>query len=265
MIVHRDLSYATSSDRQQLDLYVPEGAGPHPLILWVHGGGWLTGSHALAPDAPQLRAVARSFALASVGYRLSREAVFPAQLHDVHAALQWLRASAERYGLDRDRMGAWGASAGGHLVALLATSTDEPPRAVVDWYGPTDFLAMDVQTAELGCPEFGSGGHDDASSPESRLMGFPIQQQRERVRDADPARHAHVNVPPMLIQHGARDCTVPWLQSRHLADSLRAAGARIVVLETLDGGHGGRAFDAPDNVDRVLDFFAAHMPATTDR
>jgi len=259
MRITRDLAYGHDSPRQRLDLYLPD-ARPRALVLWVHGGGWFMGDRALAPGAPQLRTLSRGFALASVGYRLSGEAVFPAPVDDVRAAVRWLRAHADGYDLEVVRIGAWGASAGGHLVAMLGTTgrDEEAVDAVVDWYGPTDFLAMDAQTASIGCREFGGSGHDGPTSPESKLMGFPIRQRADEVRRADPANHVHADVPPFLIQHGTRDCTVPWLQSRHLADAIaRAAGADRVTLELLDGVHGGSAFDNDANVDRVLDFLEA--------
>ncbi|HSJ08827.1 MAG TPA: prolyl oligopeptidase family serine peptidase, partial [Longimicrobiales bacterium] len=122
------------------------------------------------------------------------------------------------------------------------------------------FLAMDRQTEEAGCPVFGSGGHDAADSPESRLMGFPIQEHPDRVRAADPAGYVHADVPPFLVQHGTRDCVVPCAQGQWLADRIAAvAGPGRVIFETLDGGHGGRAFDDVANVDRVLDFLLRHI------
>lgn len=259
--------YAAASPAQMLDLYLPGGTGPFPLVLWIHGGGWRSGSRALGTDAPQRRVLAAGYALASVGYRLSGEATFPAQIHDAKAAVRWLRTNAAAHRLG-GWIAAWGASAGGHLAALLGTSAgvadlegahlgyageSSAVDAVVDWYGPTDFLRMDAQTAEQGCPEFGRGGHDAADSPESRLMGFPVQQRPGRVRAADPITYVSGDEPPFLIQHGDRDCTVPHAQGRLLHEALRRAGADS-TFELLPAGHGGAAFRSERNVQRILQF-----------
>src|SRR5204862_2061067 len=122
---HRDLVYVEGGhERHKLDLYLPEkAAGPLPLLIWVHGGGWQNGSK---DGCPPLRGgyLERGYAVASIGYRLSQHAVFPAQIEDCKAAIRWLRAHAQEYGLDKARFGVWGSSAGGHLVALIGTSGD---------------------------------------------------------------------------------------------------------------------------------------------
>ena len=153
---HRDLAYvADGHERHKLDLFVPEKAdGPLPLIIWVHGGGWQNGSK---DGCPPLRGgyAGRGYAVASINYRLSQHAPFPAQIEDCKAATRWLRAHAREYNLDPNRFGVWGSSAGGHLVALLGTSGDVKAfevganldqssrvQAVCDYYGPTDFIAF---------------------------------------------------------------------------------------------------------------------------
>lgn len=271
-----DLAYATASPSQRLDLYLPAaGEGPFPVVVWVHGGAWQMGSKALGPDAVQRRVLDRGYALASIEYRLSHEAVFPAQIHDVKAAVRFLRANQERLGLDATRIAGWGDSAGGHLVALLGTSAGEATlegdelgnagvtsriQAVVDWYGPTDFLRMDEQAEAIGC-----GGaamrHSTPGSPESRLIGGLITDRPDRVRAADPATYVDGDEPPFLIQHGTADCTVPYPQGELLRDALRgAAGPDRVELDLLEGaGHGGPAFTADRNATRVLDFLDRHL------
>src|SRR5947209_12678438 len=118
--VEKDLSYGPNGERNTLDLYLPPSERPLPLIIWVHGGGWQNGSK--AGGGPALRMAGRGYAVASINYRLSGMATFPAQIEDVKAAVRFLRANARKYNLDPDRFGAWGGSAGGHLVALLGTS-----------------------------------------------------------------------------------------------------------------------------------------------
>jgi acetyl esterase/lipase len=159
--VIRDIPYVPGGhERQKLDLYLPEvrtaDAKALPVIVWVHGGAWLGGSREGCPAVPYVR---RGYAVASVGYRLSQHAPFPAQVEDCRSAVRWLRAHAKEHGLDPDRFGAWGASAGGHLVALLGTAgdvtawdvgehRDASPRVqcVVDWFGPSDFLTIGRQS-----------------------------------------------------------------------------------------------------------------------
>ena len=173
-------------ERQKLDLYLPEKAdGPLPVIVWVHGGGWLAGSK--DGGGPALPFVGKGYAVAAINYRLSQHAKFPAQIEDCKAAIRWLRANAKTYNLDPDHIGVWGASAGGHLVALLGTSgdvkelegkegnTDQSSRvqAVVDWFGPTDLTKM-------------GGSHDQPNSPEARLFGGPVQENKEKAATSQP-------------------------------------------------------------------------------
>lgn len=269
----RDVAYAAASPSQRLDLYLPAGEGPFPLVVWVHGGAWRMGSKQLGPDAVQRRVLDRGFALASVEYRLSDEAVFPAQIHDVKAAIRFLRANRERFRLDADRIAGWGDSAGGHLVALLGTSAGVAAlegslgnagassriQAVVDWYGPTDFLSMDEQAERIGCGERATP-HTAPGSPESLLVGGLIAERPERVRAADPTTYVDGEEPPFLIQHGTADCVVPYPQSVLLRDALHAAAVGDVELDLLEGaGHGGPAFAARRNMVRVLDFLDRHL------
>jgi acetyl esterase/lipase len=186
-----DLEYARPGGKPLLlDLYLPEkAAGKLPLIVWVHGGAWRAGSRKGTP-APAL--VPRGYAVASIEYRLSQEAVFPAQIQDCKAAIRWLRAHAKEHGLDPDRFGAWGPSAGGHLVALLGTAGDAKElegsdgpagqssrvQAVCDWFGPTDFLQIGKFPSQLN--------HNAPDSPEARLLGGPVLENPEKCRKANP-------------------------------------------------------------------------------
>jgi len=270
-----DVAYATRSAAQRLDLYLPAaGAGPFPVVVWVHGGGWRSGDKRLAPGAPQRRVLERGYALASVNYRLSDEATFPAQIEDVKAAVRWLRANAARHRLDPTRIAAWGSSAGGHLVALLGTSggvaalegaalgnAGESSRvqAVVDWFGPVDFLTMDAQAAENGCPPFGAG-HAAPGSPEALLLGAAPRDRPDLARAASPLAYIDGDEPPFLLQHGTQDCTVAWQQSRQLHDALLPVlGPERALLTLLPAGHGGPAFFSEPNLARVLDFLDRHL------
>ena len=226
--VHRDLAYAIHAHaRQKLDLYLPPGTA-RPLIIYVHGGAFRAGDKS---QGVPLEYLAQGYAVASVNYRLSGDAFFPAQIEDCKAAVRWLRANAAKYGLDPDRFAAFGTSAGGHLVAMLGTAGDERAfdvgmnggvssrvQAVVDFFGPTDFLQMDAHRLPSGQV------HDSADSPESRLVGGAIQHFRDKVARANPITYVSKDAPPFLIVHGDADPLVPHHQSVLLATALREGG-----------------------------------------
>ena len=241
--VHRDVAYVTNGhERQKLDLYVPDEGENLPLIIWVHGGAWLGGSKARYAPMEYLKS---GYAGASINYRLSQHAIFPAQIEDVKAAVRWLRANAETYRFDPNRFAAWGSSAGGHLVAMLGTAGDieafevgenleisSRVQAVVDYFGPTDFIQMDAYRLPDGLV------HDAPDSPESKLVGGPIQEHKDRVAKANPITYVSKDDPPLLIIHGDQDKLVPYQQSVLLKDALEAVGARVTFYKVEGGGHG---------------------------
>ena len=251
----KDLPYARLSAAQKLDLYLPVRTGTAvPLVIDIHGGGFAEGDK--ADEAGTVEALNRSgYAVASINYRLSGEARFPAGVQDAKAAVRWLRANAARYGLDPGRFAAFGTSAGGHLAAMLGvtggrrTVLDDPAlgnpsvsaavQAVVDWYGPSNFATMDAQAADpggcLGPPD----RHDPPDSPESRWLGKPVQSDPELTALASPARQlAHAgDVPPFYLATGDRDCAVPHAQSSELAGALEAAGVPVTLVVVPDAGH----------------------------
>ena len=265
----KDVVYASVSATQKLDLYLPEGSGPFPLIINVHGGGFMMGDKSNPAGADEF--LAAGYAVASVDYRLSGEALAPAQIQDVKAAVRFLRANASQYKLDPQRFAAFGQSAGGNLVALLGTSCGATAlegadlgnanqsscvQAVVDWFGPTDFLQMDKQFAGTSCP----ATHDAADSPESLVIGAPIQTVPDKVKLVNPITYASAAAPAFLIQHGTADCNVPPQQGQLLYDALKAAGSDKAALTFLEGaGHGGSQFSDAANMKVVLDFLAANL------
>ena len=254
----RDLTYASVGGKPlTLDLYLPPGQAPRPLVVWVHGGAWYEGSkeHCLAAFLAD-----EGFAVASINYRLSHEAIFPAQIHDCKGAVRWLRAHADEYGLDTTRIGAWGDSAGGHLVALLGTSGDVAAlegdvggnrerssrvQAVCDWFGPTDMLQIGGFPSEIN--------HDGPDSAEARLFGGPIHEKRALVALANPITYVNADAPPFLIVHGDQDPIVPLHQSALLAESLRAAGVPVTFLTVTGAGHG---LDDPLYSRKAAEFFS---------
>jgi len=241
----RDIVYAKIGARElKLDLYLPSQppAKPQPLIVWIHGGAWRAGTKDNPPVIPY---ISRGYAAASIGYRYTQEAPFPANADDCKAALNWLRANAAKYNIDPNRIGLWGSSAGGHLVAFLGT-TGTQVQAVVDWYGPTLVTRMSHFPSRMD--------HDSPASPESQLLGGLVQQNPDLAARANPAAFASKDDPPFLIQHGDADPLVPAEQSEILADALKAAGVRVEFEIIKGGGHGGPLFQTPENLARVQRF-----------
>jgi acetyl esterase/lipase len=259
---HAGVAYASLSPSQTLDIWIPADAtAPMPLVIYVHGGAFKMGNSSMAGGKVQPLLDA-GFAVASVNYRLSGEALFPAAMKDVKAAVRFLRANADTYGYDPDRFAAWGESAGGNLVALLGTTTgqttflDDPAlgnadvssdvQAVVDWFGPTDFSLMDTQAAEEGNKCTTPEEHDPASSPESAYIGAEIQTALDTVAQANPITYVQTatSLPPFSIAHGDNDCNVPYQQSEVLAEALTAGGHDVELTILTDAGHADARFDA---------------------
>ena len=249
---HRDITYAVVGDKKLLlDVYVPEDDNVEdeqlPLIVWIHGGAWRAGNKR---NCPPLRFIKEGYIAASISYRLSHEAIFPAQIHDCKAAIRFLRANAAKYRIDPNSIGVWGSSAGGHLVALLGTSgdvkdlegdvgttgTSSRVQAVCDFFGPTDFLKMDVDSLPGGRIV-----HDDPDSPESQLIGAPIQEHPKKVARANPITYVTKDDPPFLIVHGDKDPLVPWQQTKYLFEAFQKVDLPNVQFHIVKGaGHGFR-------------------------
>ena len=257
--VLRDLQYVQGGhERNRLDLYLPEKAeGRLPLVCWIHGGGWSTGSK---DDCPAVFLATQGYAVASINYRLSQHAIFPAQIEDCKAAIRWLRANAAQHHIDPDHIGVWGSSAGGHLVALLGTTgnvkelegqggnLDQSSRVqcVVDWFGPTDFTTM-------------GGSHDGPTSAEAKLLGGPVQENKEKARKASPLAYAGKDSAPFLIMHGDQDKSVPIQQSEALTEALTKAGVEATFVVVKGNGHGGPGFNSPENRKLIEDFLTKHL------
>lgn len=252
-----DIAYVTGGhERQRLDLYIPATRGPYPMVIWIHGGAFRMGSKS---DRVPLAMLNRGYAIAAINYRFSQHAIFPAQIEDCKAAVRWLRAHAGLYNFDNTRFVAWGESAGGYLAAMLGTCgnvrtwdvgahIDQSSRvqAVIDFFGPTDFLQMDAQRLPHGMT------HDDANSPESQLIGGPIQQHASAVHQANPITHIDGFTAPFLIVHGDTDPLVPHGQSVLLVEALQRRHIPVTLNTIVGGGHGG--FDHP-SIPLLIDGF----------
>lgn len=257
----RDIKYVPDAgQRQTLDLYVPANAGnPLPLIIYIHGGGWQGGSK---NDGLPLPLLSQGYAVACVNYRLSNLGVFPAQIQDCKEAVRWLRSNAKEHGLDANRFGAFGPSAGGHLVALLATTGDEtfPPlqastksvstklHAVCDWFGPADFL------------HWGDSNEPsrEAKGPIFKLFGGSVADKLELAKQASPVTHATKSATPLLIMHGDKDPVIPLQQSEVLSAALKQAGADVTLHVVKGAGH-GNGFLEPEVLSTMDAFFAKHL------
>jgi acetyl esterase/lipase len=257
--VLRDLVYSHAGGKPRLaDLYLPTLPHGHaPVIVWLHGGGFRFGDRRMAPDLAQFLA-ARGFAMVSFDYRLSDEAIFPAAVEDTKTLVRWVRSIAKKHGLDGEKLGLWGSSAGSHLAACAALSQEdefageEHPdfsskvQAVLDGYGPVDFGRIDqdrippdakpVEVESVSVPNLLPAGHPD--SFESRFLGTPVGSSGAAVARANPANYVRSGAPPFLMLHGLHDPLMPWQQSRILFDALRDAGndATLLVIQRL--GHG---------------------------
>jgi acetyl esterase/lipase len=265
--VLKDVAYVPGGhERQKLDLYLPPSGSQWPLVVAIHGGAFRAGSKESEPAGAF---VARGLAVAAINYRLSQHAVFPAQIEDCKAAVRWLRANAPQHGYDPDRIASYGASAGGHLAAMLGTAGDVAAfdvgghlrassrvQAVVDFFGPTDFLQMDAHR-----PSDKAMVHDTPDSPESQLVGGPIRDNPEKVARANPVTYVTADDPPFLIVHGDADLLVPHHQSQLLETALRKAGVRARLVTVPGGPHGGETVER--GLPLALDFLAEVLsPAT---
>ena len=265
--VREDVTYDTvNGQKLQLDIAVPAGPGPHPLVVCVHGGAWkighrkhLTRSFWWYDFGVEDRGLieilaARGFAAATVSYRLAPAGKLTDQLRDVRSAIRFLRANADTFRIDPDRVAALGLSAGGHLAALVGTADDDPAgkgpsarvRCVVDYYGPADL--------RLYCE---SPGIERAFMVP--LLGCPASEDPEVYRRASPIAHVTPDDPPFLILHGTADLIVPVIHSERLYDRLRTAGVPAELVKVPGAGHGWDGVDARATTGAVVKFLAEHL------
>jgi acetyl esterase/lipase len=266
-VVYRDVPYVTDGhERQKLDLYLPKSEKNLPVIIWIHGGAWLAGSKDFGVP---LEYLADGYAVASINYRLSQHAIFPAQIQDCKAAVRCLRANAKKYNLDPNHFGAWGTSAGGHLAAMLGTTGDvnefdigenlsasSRVQAVADYFGPTDFLQMEAHRLPNGMV------HNSPDSPESKLIGGNIQDNPEKVAWANPITYVTSDDAPFLIIHGDNDPLVPHHQSELLEAALKKADVEVSFYTVKGGGHG--MFKDPNVPEITKQFFEKHLKQNSE-
>lgn len=249
---YKDVTYTTTAGKQKLDLYLPSGNGPFPLIINIHGGGFKFGDKSMMPTTLFDALLNDGYAIASIDYRLSGDAIFPAAVLDAKAAVRYLRANAAKYKINPNKIVAYGESAGGHIASMLGTTGDVAEfddaslgntgvssrvQAVINHYGPTDFAKMDEQAKAQGC---GSSDqtHNAANSFESAFLGAAVQTVPELVKKANPITYISKDDPPFLVQKGDKDCTVPIESTKMLSDALKAANQDVRFDLLAGAGHG---------------------------
>ncbi|WP_332368882.1 alpha/beta hydrolase [Spirosoma telluris] len=241
----------------KLDIHIPKiGKAPFPVVICIYGSAWRSNSWKANTfiEGPGQALLSKGFAVVSINYRSSADAPFPAQIQDVKAAIRYVRSNARQFGLDDSFISVTGWSSGGHLAAMAGTTNGTQKtnvnglevdiegslgkftnasshvNAVIDWFGPTDFLIMDSCGSTMP--------HNDAKSPESILVGGPIQENKDKCALANPINYIQKDNPPFLIFHGDKDPLVPLCQSEKLHEKQRAAGAKSELVIVPGGGHG---------------------------
>lgn len=272
----RNQAYAdTDNSRQQLDLYLPKKPStdrPLPMVVFIHGGGWRNGDKNGGFNwvAPML--ATGDYAGASIGYRLTNESQWPAQIHDCKAAIRWLKAHAKEYNLDENKIGVIGTSAGGHLVSMLGTSGDVPSlegklgkhldktsqvACVVNFFGPENFITMQKQPSTID-----RQGTKDY--PEALLLGGTIPERQEVAREASPVTHISKGDAPFFTAHGTKDPLVPFEQGKELHAALQQAGVPSLFQEMTDAGHGFKSKVLDDRIKQFLDLHLRGVPSEID-
>ena len=275
----KDVVYATVDGVDlRIDLFLPpeaqakegqelEDVKPVPAVVWIHGGGWSGGNKERAPTAILTR---KGYVGVAVQYRLSGRAAFPAQIHDCKGAIRWLRAHAAEYRIDPERIGVWGASAGGHLVALLGTSGgvkelegdvggnlnhSSRVQAVCDWFGPTDLLRFfPADATQRDYPATGG------TRMVVQLLGCKPNECKDKWMQVNPITHLSKDDAPVLIMHGDKDQLVPLSQSEIFEEGLKKVDVKVKLHVVKGAGHG---FAGETELRMVSDFFDEHLKPGT--
>jgi acetyl esterase/lipase len=264
-----NVAYATVSEAQKLDIYQPKKIKKScPVVVYIHGGAFKFGDRAGIMDQISIKKmVDAGFIVASINYRLSGEALYPAQIQDVKAAIRFLRANSEKYKINPEQVISWGGSAGGCLSALAATTggvaelegaelgnTSFSSRVVaaIDWYGPIDFLSMEEQAQKQGL----NIRTNDANSPESKLIGGAVQDNAVKCAKTNAMNYITPDDAALYIQYGTNDKNIPVMQHHNFYKALLPVlGAEKVKLDAIEGaGHGGKEFDADENMAKLIAF-----------
>jgi len=268
-VIHTDISYAAdTSSLHKLDIYLPPNPKKsHPLLIWIHGGGWTAGNK--YGDMDYMKSLVKTvldsgYVLASINYRFATEAVFPAQIQDCNQAIDFLYENAANYSINRNRIALIGFSAGGHLASLVGTSNNneipefnpnrEKPnfkiRAVVDFYGPSDFIAR------IGSMKLDEGNQKSTST---NLLGVQPVLRPDLAKFASPTTYIDKDDPPFLIIHGEKDQQVPITLSKLLDSYLKLAGVPSEMIIVPGAPHSGELFGAEAIKNKVMIFLKTHL------
>ncbi len=258
-----DIVFAEASGQKlMLNLHLPAEVSHPPLVVFIHGGSWRKGDR---KDTFAVFLTGHGYAVASIDYRLVPAAVFPAQIFDCKAAVRWLRAHAGEYGYDATRVAAMGTSAGGHLAVLLGTSGGEKDlegdvggnlgqsssvQAIVDFFGPTDFILRSGDQPELT---------DKESGRVYQLLGKPVRQNIDFAKLASGVFHVTPDDPPLAVFHGTADKTVLINQSHRIVEEYKSHNLPVEFHPVEGAGHGGPQFSTPECRDLVVKFLAEHF------
>ena len=263
-ILHGNIPYNNDTLQKHLmDIYLPANAkGKLALVIFIHGGGWLS-NNKYADMGYMKKTVAEivsnGYALASIDYRFSTQAVFPAQIQDCNRAISFLYDNADPYGFDKNRFAVMGFSAGGHLASLVGlsgnndvksfympgTSSSFSIKAVVDFYGPTELILFP--------------GANDPNSPEGLLLGAAPLSRPDLAKAASPVTYVDKNDPPFLIIHGEKDESVSPKQSQLLSAWLNVVGVQNELIIVKDAPHYGEMFDSDEVRKKVISFLSQHL------
>ncbi|WP_428667359.1 alpha/beta hydrolase fold domain-containing protein [Runella sp.] len=257
-IIVKDIVYAEAEGKKlQLDIYKLKGQITPYLIVWIHGGAWHSGSK----EKPPLGMLEHGYALASVDFRASTEKAFPGPVHDIKAAIRFLRANAAKYGYKSDKIIIWGASSGGHLGALVATTnnnqtlegtlgnyttTSSSVQACIDFFGPTNFLTILNQSTPHGL---------NVRLPAlAILLGKPVEQVPELAKLASPVYQVSAGAPPLFIVHGEQDIQVPINQSIELMSVYKSKNLPVQIEFVPNAGHSSPAYAKKELMDKIAVF-----------
>lgn len=245
------------ASRQNFDLYLPgKGDKPFPLIFWIHGGAWMLGFK----DWDNVKYLVRhGYAIASIDYRMSTDATFPAQIQDCNTALNFILAHATNYGINPRQFVVGGGSAGGHLALLLGLARNEKtfgadasikPLAILDFFGPADFNKMKADLEAIHSDK----GIQSFEDSVPKLLGAPVEESSDEAKIASPVNYVSAASPTILIVQGGKDESVPVAQSRRLHEALDDAGVKNQLIIVDAAGHDGPLFSTPQVESEVTDF-----------
>ena len=263
-VLIRDIPYTDHpTTNQNFNLYLPKAKGlqPFPLVVWIHGGAWMMGSK----EWDNVKYLVRDgYAIASVDYRFTPEAPFPAQIQDCNMALNFILAHAADYGVDAKRFVIGGGSAGGHLALMLGLAREQKdfgadstvkPLAIMDFFGPADLTRMKSDLEAIHSRK----GLDLLQDAGTKLLGTPLGEAAAKAKMASPINYVSAAAPPVIIFQGGQDDLVPAAQSERLHAALDRAGVKNQLVIIDGAGHDGPLFSTPQEQLKVIHFLKEVM------